>query len=385
MKFIVKYSIGFYLIITLLFKLAFVLSHSFVNSLFYILMAIGVLILPFYSKVIYSRQSIKTFWVFHLVNLLNFIYLLLFDLNNIPSIFYFLTKLSGFNLIILGLIYNYSFYRNWIVKYFKYLMVVMLLLGMLFVGGSTQSTRLAIGYNPNDVGLFGLLGLFAIITFNPKWQKDKIDLALVIFFFVIALLSGSKATLLGICVVAFLNYGISLKSIGLASLCLVTIFVVSSLGYSTGVDRLMSKEGTFETRDVAYKNGMLTFMDEFTFGNGLDKYGWSNPKYFESPELAFGAHNTYISIGIMYGVLFGSIFIFLLLLFLSSIRAKVLKKGDEFVLFSYYFMLLIMIIGFFETLIVGVNETVTLLFWFSLGVVAYEYSSKSKVKYVTGN
>lgn len=247
----------------------------------------------------------------------------------------------------------------------------------LIQGGST---RLAIGFNPNDVGLFGLLGLFAIITFNPKWHKDKIDLALVIFFFVIALLSGSKATLLGICVVAFLNYGISLKSIGLASLCLVTIFVVSNLGYSTSIDRLMSKEGTFETRDEVYKNGMHTFMDNMTFGHGLDKYGWSNPKYFEFPEYALGPHNTYISIGIMYGIIFGSIFLFLLMLFLLLTRAKVLRTGDKFVLFSYYFMVLIMIIGFFETLIVGVNETVTLLFWFSLGVVAYEYSSKSKIE-----
>ncbi|TDG37714.1 hypothetical protein EZJ43_01060 [Pedobacter changchengzhani] len=375
MKFIIKYGIGIYLIVTLLFKLGFILPHAFTNVIYYILMAAGVIVVPFYSKVIFSSKSIRVFWVFHAVNLLNFIYLLIFGLTNMDSWLYFLTKFSTFNLIILAFVYNYEFYKDSFVKYYKYIILLMLLMGVFFSGVTDDSAgRLSAGFNPNDVGIFGLMGLFSVIILNKQWAKSKIDLALVAVFFVFALLSGSKATLLGIGLLGFMNYGLSLKSVGLAILAIGAIFIVSNFGYKTSVDRVFSKERTFETRDEVYKNGMLTFEESPVVGHGLDKYGWSNPKYFENPEDALGPHNTYIAIGIMYGILFGSAFLIILFSFLLFTKKISFSSGDEFTRYSFYFMLLILIIGFFETLIVGVNETVTLQFWVCLGVVAYNYS-----------
>jgi O-antigen ligase len=379
MKFILKYGIGIYLMVTLLFKLAFIVPHDIVNAIYYFLMAVGVLIIPLYSKVLFSKRSLTVFWPLHAVNLLNLAYLLLFTPTSIDGWLYFLTKLAAFNLIILGLIYNYNFYKESFLKYFKYIMLLMLVFGTFFGGvEADNSGRLSIGFNPNDVGLFGLMGLFAIITFNRQWAKSKLDLAFVIVFFIFALLSGSKATLLGIGLVGFMNYGVTFKSVGLAILAIAGIFIISNFGYKTSFDRLMSKDGAFETRDEVYKNGMLTFNEQPVFGHGLDKYGWSNPKYFANPEEALGPHNTYISIGIMYGLFFGIIFLLIIFRFLFKTRSRILRGGDEFTKFSYYFLCLIMIIGFFETLIVGVNETMTLQFWFCLSVVAYNYSLNKK-------
>jgi hypothetical protein len=384
MKFIIKYSIGLYILVTLMYKLGFIVPMVFTQSIFYGLMGLGVIAMPFYSKVLYSRQSFKTFWIFHFITLLNLIYLLLFNLSNVDSWLYFLTKLSGFNLIMLSLIYNYDFYKEWTTKYFKYIILTVLFLGLIYGSNGVSDVRLSIGFNPNDVGLFGLLGMFSIVALNPRWQTNKIDIALVLLFLIVALLSGSKAALLGVAVVVILNYGISYKSIGLAFVFLLAIYIVGSSGFTTGLDRFASEKSTFETRDEVYRAGLLTFNDALLLGNGLDKYGWSNPKYFPSPELALGPHNAYLATGIMYGLIFGSFFLISIGKFVAKARA-VLKFNEQYIKFSYYFLLLVLINGLFETLIVGVNEFITVLFWFFIGVVAMFQSMIKNSKYATSN
>lgn len=378
MKFIAKYSIGLYLVVSLLFKLNFIIPHAFVNVLFYTLMAFGFLLVPFKFKMLFGRESLKTFWLLHLVNLLNLTYLIVFDLGNLNSILYFITRFAGFNLIIIGLTQNYDFYKTWFIKNLKYVMVVMILAGMIFGVQDEGDARLSIGFNANDVGLFGLYGLFAIITFNPKWQKNRIDILLLVFFLIVALLSGSKATLLGIALVAFLNFGVSFKSFGFALVFVLAAFVASKFGFTTGIDRLLGVEGAFDTRDDAFRNGMLTLFEQFWHGHGLERYCYTNPIYYDEPELALGPHNAYIAIGIMYGVAFGSVLILLLLRFLFQVRSSALKSKDSFIRFGYYFMVLVVINGFFEVLIVGLNEFMTITFWFFIGVTAICYSSNKK-------
>ena len=385
MKFIIKYGSGLYILASLMYKIGFIVPNIVPKTAFYIVMGLGILVIPSAYKVLYGNKSLKTFWIFHLINVLNLIYFLTFDLSNLDSLLYFLTKVSGFNLIILSMIYNFSFYREFMVKYFKYIVLFVLSLGYFYGGAETTDMRLAIGFNPNDVGLFGVLGLFSIITFEKQWQKSKINLFMVLLFFTVSLLSGSKAALLGIFLVAFLTYGFSWKNVGFALLFSSMVFLSGSFGYNTSIDRLLGKEGTFDTREEVYRIGMLTFMDELSFGNGLDKYGWSNPKYYDSPELALGPHTTYIAMGIMYGIFFGSAFLLLILWFLFKSRKKILFLNDKFVLFSYYFLLIVMINGFFETLVVGVGEFITVLFWFFIGVVAFAQSFKTKIKDVASN
>lgn len=385
MKFIVKYGIGIYLVVSLMYKLAFIIPQVFVNAIFYCIMACGLLIIPFYYKILYSSNSIKYFWVFHSVNLLNLIYLLLFDLGNYNSVLYFFTKFSGFNLIMIGLIFNYNFYKEWIIKSFKYIMLAMLIAGMIFGVEAAEEARLSIGFNSNDVGIFGLFGLFSIITFNPNWQKNKIDIILLFFFLIVALLSGSKAALLGIALVVFFNYGISFKSFGFVMLFVVAFLFAGAFGYTTGIDRLFGAEGVFDTRDDAYRNGLLTFYEDFWTGHGLEKYSWTNAKYYSDPSLALGPHNAYLGSAIMYGVVFGSVFLLLLLKFFIQVRSITSKKVDVFVKFGYYFLLLVLINGLFETLIVGVNEFMTILFWFFIGVTSLHFYSSNTKKVHAGS
>ncbi|MCD0486895.1 O-antigen ligase family protein [Pedobacter sp. MC2016-14] len=381
MNFLVKYGIGVYLLVTLFYKLMFILPGAVINVIFLVVMLIGILCLPFYLKVIYSGESLKVFWVFHLVNLLNFVHLMLFSPTEFKAILYFFTKYASFNLIILGLVYNEEFYKTVIVKYFKYVLLFMLVTGAFLGKSALDDGRLSIGYNSNDVGLFGLLGLFSIITFNKGWQKDKKDLTLAVIFLLVSLLSGSKAALLGIVVVGFLNWGITLRSVGMAALFMFSMLIMTFIGHKTALDRLESSEGAFSSREDVFRSGMRTFNDSPVFGFGLDRYGWANPKYSKAVGETLGPHNTYISIGIMYGAFFGIIFLLILTRFLWRTYRKSYKSPDRYIRFGYYFLLLIMVNGFFETLIVGVNEFVTLLYWFFIGTVSLNYFSTQKLNH----
>ena len=370
MKFLVKYGIGFYLLVSLLYKLNFIVSLTFTNAIFYALMAIGIAVIPLYYKVLYSRKSLKVFWLLHFINFINLIYLLIFNFQNTKSWLYFLSKYATFNLIILGLIYNYNFYKNWITRNLKYLLLLILALGIIYGGQSEAEARLSIGFNPNDLGILGVLGFFSIVFLKEKWQKNAVQIFFVILFLIAVLLSGSRAALLAIGLVVLLTYGINYRTVGLALLFAIGVYISGNFGYTTGLDRLSQEKSVFSNRDVVFKKGLLTFYDAFWFGNGLDKYGWSNPKYFRRNEPILGPHNAYIALAIMYGIVFSSFFLLALLRFVIKSMKILSKHSDKFGRFAFYYLLIVLFDGFVESLIIGINEFETLLFWFFIGVVA---------------
>lgn len=380
MKFLTKYGIGIYLLVTLVFKLYFIIPIAFTNGVYYFLMAFGLLSFPFYYKSLFANKKVfESFSIFFSINALNLIYFLFFD-QSAESSLYLLAKFAASNIIILGVVYNYTYYKNWFIKYFKYLMFIMVILGKLFgtVVASDELERLSIGFNPNDVGLLGMLGVLSIIAIDKVWYKKKINIILFLFFVLITLLSGSKAAFLSLVLGMFFTYGFSYRIVISSFLFLIVVYFSSNFGYITSVDRLGSKERVFQTRDEVYDAGLKTIEDNIWLGNGLDKYGWTNPKYWDVPELALGPHNTYLSIVIMYGILFGVVFLIIVLSFVIKTFKKSFRSNDSFVRFCYLIVLIVLINGFFETLIVGLNEFITLLFWFAVGCIGYDFSVLSK-------
>lgn len=373
MRFIAKYGIGLYLIVSLLFKLGFIIPMSIVNVLYMILMGLGVILFFGYSRKIFNAKNQKAFGVLYLVILLNLIYLIIINFNS-ESVLYVLAKFSTTNLIAIGLITNFHFYKRFIIRYFKYIIGIILILGYFF-GNIPQSTaefqRLSIGFNPNDVGLFGSLGALSILVFNAKWFRNKYEIAFLFIFILLTLLSGSKSALLNLVVGVIFIYGFSPK-IFIVALGLFLVFSITpKFGYITSIDRLLSKENPLETRHDVFELGLKTINDAFWEGHGIDKYGWTDPQYWSAGETAFGPHNTYLSVVIMYGIVFGSAFMLILFSFLvKAIRAN-FKNSDIFIRFCALVVVLTLINGFFETLVVGVNEFITVLFWFAVGVLGF--------------
>lgn len=381
MRFVSKYGIGMYLVVTLLFKLSFIIPITLTNSIFYFLMVFGLLsFFWYYNTFIYNKIVLKSFFIFLSVNTLNLIFLLFFD-HTIQSSIYFFAKFATFNVVILGIVYNYSFYRNLFVNYFKYVMLVMVLLGEFFglVEESDYLQRMSLGYNPNDVGVFGMLGVISIIAMDKLWYKKKVNLTLFILLTLVTLLSGSKAALLCLGLGVLLTYGINYRTVYSVLLFLPVAYFSSDFGYITTIDRLSSEEDVFETRNEVYAIGLETIKDNMWVGNGLDKYGWTNPKYWDSPELALGPHNTYLSVAIMYGVVFGFVFLIIVSYFMVQKFRESIRNDDHFIRFCYIVAILVFVDGFFETLIVAINEFLTLLFWFFVGCIGYNFSLSKKL------
>lgn len=372
MKIFARYGIGIYLVITLLFKVYFVFPAAITKLLYIVTMLIGVLLLPFYTKFILTPRHQKAFAILYWIMLLNFIYLLLFD-RQLASVLYFLSKLSTTVLIVLGIRLNYAFYKENFIRFFKYAMLALMMMGYMFGEyGEDALTpeRLSMGFNPNDLGLFGVLGVLSIITLNKVWSRKVIDMSLVMVFLVLTLMSGSKSALLNLGICMLLVYGFSMRAFGISLLFLIAVFISSELGYITSIERLTGTEPLMETRDEVFEIGMMTFKDAFWLGHGLDKYGWTEPRFWPFPELAMGPHNTFLSIGIMYGVIFGSLFLLSILIFMIKNAKAAGRSPDRYIRFCYYVAVLCVVNGSFETLIVGVNEFVTLLFWFAIGCIA---------------
>lgn len=382
MKFFVRNGIGLYLIITLLFKLIFIVPIAVTNLLFYSIMIIGLVLFVVYTKTIFSRNILNCFGFFYAISLLNILYFLFLDIDNVKSGLYVLAKFSTGMLIVLGLVFNYDKYRILFIKYFKYTMLLLVIFGKLFANITEVSvdevTRLSVGFNPNDLGEFGMLGVLGIINLERKWFKSTFNILLILFFALIVLLSGSKGAIFCLAIGIFLNFGISFRTIGISILFLLVVQFSSSLNYSTGINRLESNERTFESRDQVFENGIKTFQDNIWTGHGLDKYCWTDPKYWDSPELALQPHNTYLGILIMYGLFFGVVLILLILKTVLKTFKSSFRNSDTFVSFCNNSVVLILIKGFSESLIIGVNEFTSLLFWFALGVMAYNFSFLTK-------
>lgn len=373
MRFFAKNGILIYLLITVLFKFGRLVPKSVPTYLFYAMMGIGIVLLILYFPRIYNRKTLKVFAVFHLVNLLNFVYLLAFDMGSQESWLYFLAKWSTSNLIILGLLLNYNNYRAWLEKYFGYLILFVLIAAYLFNPFDADELRLGMGFNSNDTGLFGALGIFWIISFRENWNKNLLFVALLIAFSFVLFASGSRAAILGLAIVLMFSFSFRIRSILLVGVIGVTLLVVTGQNYTTGLNRLEESENVFTGRDEVFEKGLASINDAPLTGNGLDKTAWTNPKFWSNPTQAMGPHNTYLSIAIAYGLIFGILFILILLFFLRKAYRLYRFTYDKTFKFSYRLLVLTLILGYFESLIVGTNEFISLFFWINVGIVAYAY------------
>ena len=89
------------------------------------------------------------------------------------------------------------------------------------------------------------------------------------------------------------------------------------------------------------------------------------------------SHNGYLSIFLQYGVLFGGLI--LALIFVKAFQLILFYRGSNNTERVYIFIIIYTFVSsIYETLITGINEFHTILFWFSLAFLSY---SKFKKEY----
>jgi phosphate/sulfate permease len=174
MNFFIKNGLVIFFICTILFKLAFIVPVALTHGFVYAIMAIGLMLLISKGKIIFSSQVVKTFPLFYSFGIISFFYFIILDLR-LQSFFYLISKLSIFTLIIFGLQYNYERYKFWATHYLKYILLSLLVFGYFFIGTGGESERLSMGFNANDTGEFGLVGIMSILALEKKWNKKTIN------------------------------------------------------------------------------------------------------------------------------------------------------------------------------------------------------------------
>ena len=178
---------------------------------------------------------------------------------------------------------------------------------------------------------------------------------------------------------AFLfQYGLSIRNILYALLAIIFYFGLINLQLDTSVNRFVSQD-LFDNRLLQYQYAYETFLQKPFVGFGLDKYAYINteiiPDYLRGHVIS--AHNGYLALLTQYGIIFGSIVLFI-----------IFKKSTQLIIYffqsidikrTYLFIIVYTLLAsLYETMITGINEFHTILFWFSLAFLSF---SKFKEDY----
>ena len=362
-KWFLKYGFVIYLLNTILLSIekTFVLGYN----IFLLLMfcfSIALLINLDKIKLVLFQ---KPFRFLLLLSLLNIIYWFIFhEVNDIDSLKYLLARTMQFMIIPFAIFYNYNYFKS---KFFYHLVYV--LFSVVFIGLILNPYIFDIRYsglvwNPNILSSISCLG-FATLFLSSK-KLTKFDRFMLLIFIITALSSGSRSALLAIALAFLFKHGFSHRNIIYAFISIIIYFIVLNFDVSTSINRF-NAQSLFNDRLLQYKYAYETFLQKPFFGFGLDKYAYINQDIVPSNLSSYiiSAHNAYLAIIVQYGIIFGLIFIGIIFYKILNIFKNInLKESVE----SYYFYIItyVVIASFYETLITGINEIHTILFWFSL-------------------
>ena len=123
---------------------------------------------------------------------------------------------------------------------------------------------------------------------------------------------------------------------------------------------------------MQYKYAILSIKHKLFIGYGLDKYAYINkslvPIFLKGKVM--GAHNGYLALLTQYGIIFGSFMLYII----SQQSYKLLsffRNSLEYERVYLFIIIYTLITALYETLITGINEFQTILFWLALAVLSY--------------
>mgnify|MGYP001311809864 CR=1 FL=1 len=323
----------------------------------------------------------KAFALFLIINSLNFLYFLFIhnDFSNFGAVKYLLARGVQFSIISYSIYYHYDFYKNMFLDYIVYLIFFIMIFGFVLQPDIFSSRYSGIIWNPNAFSSFILIAFGCLLLKNNI--KSRFELIMIALFLLFALASGSRGALIAIPLAYFMKYGFSRKNILYGFLAFFIYLIMINLQYETSLNRFDARD-LLNDRIIQYKYALASINNEFFYGYGLDKYSYIDkslvPLNLQSEII--GAHNGYLAILTQYGALLGSIILFLILRNCWHLIYYFYSHDND--IYKRYLFILIytLIAAFYESLIVGINEFHTILFWFSLAILSYSrnyYEDKS--------
>jgi len=374
-KLFIKYGIVIFLFNTIL--LSITSTFAIGNILFLFLMVIFLIVIMINTRLINEVIFYKPFSFLLILNLINVFYFILFHaFDDIEALKYLFARGIQFSIISLSIYHNFEYLRTKFLDHIVSVVFCISILGVLVNPSILTGRYSGIIWNPN------MLASFAVIAFSILFLKKEsytnYNIFLMLFFFLISIATGSRGALVGIALAFLVKYGFAKRNLIYAVLTIVGILVISSINLDTSINRF-AEQSLFNDRLLQYEYAWQTIKSKLFSGNGLDKYAYIDkslvPIYLKG--LIISSHNGYLAILTQYGLVFGGIV--LLVIIKKSIQVvsffKNTLENERIYLFIVIYALFASI---YETLITGINEFHTILFWFSLAFLSY---SKYKMQY----
>jgi hypothetical protein len=320
----------------------------------------------------------KAFSFLLIINILNLLYFILFhSVSDIEALKYLLARGMQFSIISISIYFHFDYYKTQFLNHIVSLVFFIVILSLLFYPNIFSGRYSGIIWNSNMLASFIVIAFSILLLKNN--DKSLIDNILLFLFLVIALATGSRGALVGIAISFGLKYGFSTRNIIYSIIAFLSYFLVSNLNLDTSLNRF-AEQSMFNDRIGQALFAIENINNSLFSGYGLNEYT-GLPKDIILPNRLKGqimeSHNGYLSVFLQYGVLFGGLI--LGLIFVKAFQLIAFFKGSNNTEKVFIFIIIYTFVSsIYETLVTGINEFHTILFWLSLAFLSY---SKYKKEY----
>lgn len=345
-------------------------TYNLGNQIFYVLMVIFSLMLLINPLQIKKVIFHKSFMFLLLINVLNLLYFILFhNINDIEAAKYLLARGIQYSLIAFSVYYNFEYFKSSFLKHIVYAIMLVIFISFIFNPNIFSGRYSGIIWNPNMLSSFVVIA-FAIYFLKYE-KRGKFDYGVLVTLLVIALATGSRGSLVGLFLVFLIKYGFSFRNLSYGVIAIMITVIITSVNLETSLNRF-SEQSILNDRMLQFEYAIKSIESRMYVGAGLDKYSYIDkslvPKHLRSQII--GAHNGYLSILTQYGVLFGGI-ILLIILSKSYQLYFTFKRFKTYERIYLFIILYTLLAAIYESLMTGINEFNTILFWLSLAMLSY--------------
>ena len=379
---IVKFGAFLYLINNFIFSITYLNKYS--NIIFLLLVSLFLFFIIIEIRITRDVILNKIFRFYFFADLINLIYFIIFDGMQFQSLKYLAARFVGLTIFSLSIFYNFNFYKDKFLRITVYLIAFVGLLSVfLFPFNLSDSNRyMGLVGNPNELGIMMSIGVGIVYNLN---FKKYFKVFLLWLFVSLVLYSGSRGALLGVVLAFFIKHGFNLGFFIRIFIFFILAYSLSTLlGIQTGINRFLEVD-LFSNRIDEINYAIITLKNNFYTGYGLSKYSYIDQSLIDVDTRSYDlitAHNGYLAILVQYGVIFG--FLFFSNVFVSLF--KILKyywfdvSKENHVKVYLFFIFYALMSSFFESIMGGINNILTSLFWFSFAYLSYYYNSFSNNK-----
>jgi len=373
-KWLFKYGAVIFILNTILLSIQ--QTYSLGNQIFLFIMAVFAVLLVFNPIQIKNILFHKAFSFLLVLNIINIFYFLLFhNISDFEAFKYLIARGIQFSIISVSIFFHFDFYKSKFPNLIVNLIFTILILGF-FINPYIFSGRYSgLIWNPNM--LSSLVVIAFAFLFLKKERKTTFQIFMLFVFILIALASGSRGALVAITLAFLIKYGFSVRNWFYGVIAIFSYLIVLNFQLETSINRF-SDQSLFNDRILQFQYAIESIKNKLFIGYGLDKYAYIDKSlvpYFLQGKI-IGAHNGYLAILTQYGIFFGGFVLYIV--FQKSYNALSVFRNSEDSERGYVFIIMYTLIAAsYETLITGINEFHTILFWFSLAILSF---SKFKIE-----